>query len=56
MKKAMPTLVHILSVAAACPLCFGLVFVAAADQESLWAYNDSVMYLVAKGQGREFRY
>jgi clan AA aspartic protease (TIGR02281 family) len=56
MKKAMPTLVHLLSVAAACPLCFGLVFVAAADQESLWAYNDSVMYLVAKGQVREFRY
>ena len=56
MKKAMPTLVHIISVAAACPLCFGFVFVAAADQKSLWAYNDSVMYLVAKGQVREFRY
>ena len=27
-----------------------------ADQESLWTYNDSVMYLVNKGQVREFRY
>jgi len=27
-----------------------------ADQESLWTYNDSVMYLVSKGQVREFRY
>jgi predicted aspartyl protease len=49
-------LTKIISLAAACLLCFSFVFVAAADQESLWTYNDSVMYLVAKGQVREFRY
>jgi S1-C subfamily serine protease len=27
-----------------------------ANQDSLWIYNDSVMYLVAEGQVREFRY
>ena len=27
-----------------------------ADQDSLWTYNDSVMYLVSKGQVREFHY
>ena len=27
-----------------------------ADQEPLWTYNDSVMYLVSKGQEREFHY
>ena len=27
-----------------------------ADQEPLWTYNDFVMYLVSKGQVREFHY
>jgi clan AA aspartic protease (TIGR02281 family) len=44
------------SLAAACLLCFDFVFVAAADQESLRTYNDSEIYLVAKGQVSEFRY
>jgi hypothetical protein len=46
----------IISLVAACLLCFGFAFVAAADQESLWTYNDSEMYLVTNGQVSEFRY
>jgi clan AA aspartic protease (TIGR02281 family) len=46
----------IISLAAACLLCFGFVFVAAADQESLWTYNGSEMYSVTKDQVIEFRY
>ena len=55
-KKAMPTVDQNISLTAACLLCFGFVFDAAADQKSLWTYNDSVMYLVVRGQEREFRY
>jgi S1-C subfamily serine protease len=44
------------------PLVLSVVWIASAataawaDQESLWTYNDSVMYLVSKDQVREFRY
>jgi hypothetical protein len=33
-----------------------IVGAASANQDSLWTYNDSIMYLVAEGQVREFRY
>jgi hypothetical protein len=46
----------LISLVAACLLCFGFVFVAAADQESLWTYNDSEMYLVTKDQVSDIRY
>ena len=46
----------IISLAAACLLSFGFVFVAAADQESLSTYNGSEMYSVTKNQVIEFRY
>jgi hypothetical protein len=34
----------------------GAAAVTSPNQDSLWTYNDSVMYLVTKDQEREFRY
>jgi hypothetical protein len=54
LRRSDPDLSKIFSLVAACLLCFGFVLVAAADQESLWTYNDSEMYLVTKGQVSDF--
>jgi predicted aspartyl protease len=54
-KNAMPISVRT-SLAAACVLCVGFARLASADQEPPWLYQKSIMYLVAKGETREFRY
>jgi hypothetical protein len=52
----MPTSIRMLSLAAAYLGFMGFTHVASADQEPPWLYKDSLMYLVAKGEAREFRY
>jgi clan AA aspartic protease (TIGR02281 family) len=52
----MPTFVRRFALGAAYLGFVGFAHVASADQAPPWLYQDSVMYLVTKGEAREFRY